>query len=62
MKLKLVLLLGAYIGLLVGMAIADVGTIPVCDGKPYSPYLPLSLFAVMALPAFIGYYIGRDDE
>jgi len=52
------IILGLFIGVLVGTAIESVGKPTLCT--TYSASLPFVLFFTLATPALLGYLIGKD--
>ena len=51
-----------YIALMVGVAIGSVGKVSKTCGEPYQWWLPLALFLLLSIPAWYGYWTGRDDK
>ncbi len=49
-----IVLLFAYIGVWVGIAVASVGEVVECSGEPLSFILPLVVFVVLIFPAILG--------
>lgn len=54
------LFLGLYIGLVTGGALFSVGQIPECSKDPYGWQLVLTVFLMMAAPAYMGWSIGKE--
>lgn len=44
-----------WIGLIVGMATSDVGTIPDCGTEPYDWWLPICIGLFSAFPYYLGF-------
>lgn len=45
----------------VGLMVNSVGEIPTCREEPYTWSAPILLFLMQAVPAVLGYFIGKDD-
>lgn len=55
------MILASYIMFMVGVGVADIGKVrEACE--PTSWYLPLFLFFMLAVPAFLGYMLHVEME
>ena len=59
MKTFLGMLLGAYLGLMVGSAASVVGKPTNCP-QVYGPDAPLGVFILLAIPAILGALMGSE--
>ncbi len=55
------LMLGGYIGFMVGIAASSVGKLTELQ-HPFPWWLPLMMFAVVSIPAWLGYLIGKEKQ
>ena len=56
-----ILILGLYIGLMVGFVWADVGKASENCHAITSWYLPFLMFGILSFPALYGYMIGKEE-
>lgn len=57
------IILGLYIGLLVGMTLISVGKPVECKaGDKHDRGLPITMFFMIATPAILGYEIGKSKN
>ena len=55
------LMLGGYIGFMVGIAVNSVGQLT-DPPHPIPWWIPLMMFAVITIPAWLGYLIGKEKQ
>jgi len=51
-----------YIMFVVGMTTASVGQLPKTPPEPYSWWLPILMFGMLALAATLAYLAGKEDS
>lgn len=59
-KIWIAILLGMFIGVISGFALMSVGEMQTIRDKPYGWDLPLNMFMVLAIPAYLGYLLGKE--
>jgi hypothetical protein len=62
-KINIYLLIAVmYMGLMVGLALGMVGTVPECNNEPVSWLFPIGVFVLMGTVLWLGWLARRETE